>query len=188
MNSALFEGELVRLTAFDVERDAEVESQWTHDAEYLRMLSPDPARPLSPFHVKKKYETQEKESNLYHFAVRTRAEDRLVGFAQLRWVEWNNGAAVVWLGIGHRADRGQGFGRDALQLILRYGFGELNLYRLSAIVSEYNARAQQLALRAGFALEVRRRQAIQRDGRAWDQLHFGLRRENWHATEGKENS
>jgi hypothetical protein len=89
MNTQLFEGELVHLAPPDPDRDAEIESKWTHDVEYMRLLSEAPVRPLSPSLIKKKYEEAEKEkaTNRFHFAVRTRADDRLVGFVKVE----NNG-------------------------------------------------------------------------------------------------
>ena len=44
---------------------------------------------------------------------------------------------------------------------------------------EYNPRAVKFLERAGFVIEVRRRQAIQRDGRCWDILMLGLLRDEW---------
>jgi RimJ/RimL family protein N-acetyltransferase len=85
------------------------------------------------------------------------------------------------LGIGDPNDRRHGFGSEALRLILRYAFAELNLYRLSVMVPEYNPPALSLFTKAGFVEEVRRREALQRDGRYWDALHLGLLREEWEA-------
>jgi RimJ/RimL family protein N-acetyltransferase len=64
-------------------------------------------------------------------------------------------------------------------MLLRYAFDELNLYRLSASTVEYNTGAVRFFERAGFVVEVRRRQAIQRDGRRWDLLMLGLLRDEW---------
>jgi RimJ/RimL family protein N-acetyltransferase len=182
---SLFEGELVRLAPPEPDRDAEVESRWTHDAEYLRLLGAEPAYPLSPGHIKKKHEAAEKESekanNQFHFAIRARADDRLLGFVRLEYIEWTHGAGMVRLGIGDPNERGHGYGTEALQLMLRYAFGELNLYRLMAVTSGYNPRAVRFLERAGFTVEVRQRQALHRDGRRWDVLIMGLLREEWEA-------
>jgi RimJ/RimL family protein N-acetyltransferase len=182
MNTQLFEGELVRLTPPEPDRDAEIESKWTHDVEYMRLLSADPARPLSPHQIKKKYEAEEKDENAsrrFHFAIRTKVDDRLVGFVRLEHIEWTHGTGLMWLGIGDSSDRGHGYGAEALKLLLRYAFAELNLYRLAADVIECNERAQRFLGRAGFTVEVRRRQAIHRDGRRWDVIKLGLLREEW---------
>lgn len=181
MQPQLFEGDKIRLTAFDPERDAEAFSQWTHDPEYMRMLDIEPARPLSPFQIKKNYEAMEKDKGreLYYFAIRTRADDRAIGFARIFWIEWNHGSARLNLGIGSAADRGHGLGTEALQLLLRYGFDEMNLYRLTVATMEYNTVARRLLERAGFQPEVRRRQAVYREGQRWDLISYGLLRSEW---------
>lgn len=71
-----------------------------------------------------------------------------------------------------------------LRLLAHFAFRELNLYRLSAAVPEYNAVALHLFEKAGFVKEVCRRQALNRDGRTWDMLHLGLLQSEWHPTEG----
>ncbi len=179
MNKQLFEGEQIRLAAIEVEKDAEVESRWTNDPEYLRIVQMEPARPLSPNQIKKRYEDAEKEKNWYALAIRTRADDRMIGLVRLSWIEWTNGTGYLTIGIGDATDRGRGYGADALQLILRYAFAELNLYRLSVLVPECNSRALQFFERVGFRVEVRRRQAIQRDERRWDLMVLGLLRDEW---------
>jgi RimJ/RimL family protein N-acetyltransferase len=192
---SLFEGKAICLAPIDHDKDAAVESRWTHDAEYQRLLETEPARPLSAFQVKKRYEAIEKEmdedKNLFYFTIRLRAgqgqggeADRLVGFARLYWIEWAHGNGNVQLGIGEANDRGHGYGTEALGLLMRFAFDELNLYRLSAMVPEYNTTALRLFERAGFVEEVHRRQALQRDGRCWDLIHVGILRDEWQMASG----
>jgi RimJ/RimL family protein N-acetyltransferase len=186
---SLFEGELVRLTHVDPEEDAQIESRWTHDEEYLRMLDPDMAIPQSAFQIRKRYEKIEKEmeesGNQFYFAVRQKtgqeAESlgRLVGFARIYWIEWSHGSAMLSLGIGSSQDRGKGYGTETLQLSLRYAFDELNLFRLSVPVAEYNRVALRLFGKAGFVEEVRQREALERYGRRWDFIYLGLLRDEW---------
>ena len=189
LQRSLFEGELICLAPIDPEKDAEIESKWSHDAEYLRLLNTEPARPLSPHQVKKKYEEIEKrveeDKNLFYFSVRERQDDRLVGFAKIYWIGWTHGFGFVQLGIGAPADRGQGFGKEALNLLMRYAFDELNLYRLTAFIPEYNRGALSLFDKSGYVEEVRCRQALNRDGRRWDLMHMGLLLDEWkkHAAE-----
>jgi len=188
-NSALFTGKDLRLTPIDREKDPEVESRWTHDLEYLRMLDSELARPLTPAQVKKKYEEIEKEidqsRSRFYFALRTTSEpERLLGFLEIPWVMWNQGVAGIRLGISDPADRRKGYGRQALQLMLRYAFDELNLYRLVAQIPAYNRIAIRLFEGAGFVEEVRRREALHRAGQRWDALEFGLLREEWEAGRG----
>lgn len=183
IQTQLFEGEEIRFGPIDYEKDPEIESKWTHDAEYLRLYDTVPARPLSAAMVKKQYEKLEKQveedKNLYHFAIRAREDDRLIGKATIQWIEWSNGNGFLRLGIGAAEDRRKGYGTKALKMLLRFAFAELNLYRVTAIVPEYNEGAIALLQKAGFTEEVRRRKALERDGRRWDFLTFGLLKEEW---------
>lgn len=183
MDFQFFEGEHIQLTAPDAERDAEIESKWTHDPDYLHAISSEPARPLSPTQVKKHHEDAEKEAeksrDTFNFAIRLRDGDRLIGFIRVFGIVWTHGSGRLQLGIGDPADRGHGYGREALNLILRYAFDELNLHRLTAATFEYNVAALNFLQRAGFTVEVRRRQAINRDGRRWDAILLGLLRDEW---------
>ena len=183
MSTQLFEGKLIRFAPHDPDRDAEIESKWTHDPDYLRSISLDPARPSSPPQIKKKYEDLAKEADeqrdLFSFAVRTIENDRLIGFARLFGVEWTHGVGRILIGLGDPIDRGRGYGREALQMLLRYAFDELNLHRITATTFEYNTTAIHFLQRNGFVLEVTRREAVQRDGRYWDFLAFGLLHDEW---------
>jgi len=183
IQTQLFEGQDVRLGPIDYEKDPEIESKWTHDSEFMRMYSIDPARPMSAAMVKKQYEKLEKEieddKNMYYFAIRAKADDRLIGKAAIQWVEWSNGNAHVHLGIGAADDRRKGYGSQALRMLIRFVFGELNLFRLTARVPEYNEGAIALLKKFGFVEEVRRRQALERDGHCWDLLVFGLLKDEW---------
>jgi RimJ/RimL family protein N-acetyltransferase len=183
MDFQFFEGEHIQLAAPDADRDAEVESSWTHDPEYLRLLSAEPARPLSPTQVKKTYEEVEKDAeknhNAFNFAIRLREGDRLIGFIRVFDIVWSQGNGRLQMGIGDPADRCHGYGREALNLILRYAFDELNLHRLGVATFEYSTVALNFLQRAGFKIEVRRRQAINRDGRRWDAIMLGLLRDEW---------
>ncbi len=183
INQPLFEGALVRLGEIDHEKDPEVVARWSHDAGFMRMMYIEPMRPLSAWQVKKKLEDLEKsideERSLFHFRIRSRGDDRLLGFAELYWISWSNRIGSVRLGIGAGADRRKGYGQETLRLLLHYAFAELNLFRLAAVIPEYNQPALALFHSFGFREEVRRRQALERDARRWDLCVYGLLETEW---------
>lgn len=183
IQTQLFEGEEIRFGPIDHEKDAEVESKWTHDSDFMRMMEIAAARPMSAAQVKKQYEKFEKqmdeERNLYYFAIRAREDDRLVGKAVVQWIDWSNGNAFLRLGIGATADRGKGYGTQALRMLLRFTFAEMNLFRVTAIVPEYNTAVIALLKKFGFTQEVCRRKSLERDGRRWDLYIFGLLKDEW---------
>jgi RimJ/RimL family protein N-acetyltransferase len=183
IQTQLFEGQDIRFGPIDHEKDPEIESKWTHDSEFMRLMETAPARPLSAAMIKKQDEKLEKQieedKNLYHFMIRAKADDRLIGKATLQWIEWTNGNAHLRLGIGAAEDRRKGYGTQALGMLLRFAFAELNLFRLTAIVPEYNEGAAALLQKFGFVQEVCRRKALERDGRRWDLYVFGLLSSEW---------
>jgi RimJ/RimL family protein N-acetyltransferase len=183
IQTQLFEGPDIRFGPIDHEKDPEVESKWTHDSEFMRLMETGPARPMSPAMIKKQYEKLEKQieedKNLYHFMVRAKADDRLIGKALIQWIEWTNGNGVLRLGIGAAEDRRKGYGTQALRMLLRFAFAELNLYRVTAVVPEYNEGAIALLNKVGFVQEVCRRKSLERDGRRWDLYVFGLLSDEW---------
>ncbi len=190
ISTQLFKGRLVCLGAIDHEKDPEVMARWSNDPEYLRMLSPEPAVPSSAAQLKKRLEKIEKqaqeEKNLFYFTIRLVSDDpaendRLLGFARIYWVEYNTGSAYVQLGIGDAADRRKGYGSEALGLLERFAFAELNLYSLRATVAGYNPPALGLFEKAGFVVEVRQREAFLRYGQRWDNIHVGILRPDWEA-------
>jgi RimJ/RimL family protein N-acetyltransferase len=133
--------------------------------------------------VKKQYEAIEKEmdedKNLFYFTIRAREDDHLIGKALVEWIDWTNGNGYIRLGIGSADDRRKGYGSQALSMLLRYAFGELNLYRVTAVVPASNEDAIRLFQKFGFMEEVRRRKALNRDGELWDLLSFGLLNAEW---------
>ena len=183
IQTQLFEGQDVRLGPINHEKDPEIESKWTHNAEFMRQYDIEPARPMSAAMMKKKYEKLEKEieedKNVYYFAIRAREDDRLIGKAVINRIEWSNGNGWIQLGIGSAEDRRKGYGTQAAQMLLRFAFMELNMFRVTARVQEYNAAGIALLKKLGFTEEVRRRQALDRDGRRWDLLVYGLLKDEW---------
>src|SRR5512147_2644287 len=109
IQTQLFEGPDIRFGPIDHEKDPEIESRWTHDSDFMRLMETSPARPLSAAMIKKQYEKLEKQieedKNLYHFMIRLREDDRLIGKASVSRIEWANGNGFIHLGIGAAEDR-----------------------------------------------------------------------------------
>jgi RimJ/RimL family protein N-acetyltransferase len=190
INTPLFTGQLVRLIPLDPERDAETIAGWTNDPRYQWQVDDAPACPTSVARVKKQLEEMVKESENDHqsfnFAIRTLEGDQLVGMARLFGIQWSHGASQLVIGLGDSDSWGKGHASDALQRLLHYAFAELNLYRLEVKIDETNTQVIHALQQAGFTVEVRRRQAIYRDGKRWDLLHLGLLHDVWVSTNPNE--
>jgi len=93
----------------------------------------------------------------------------LLGHLAMFNVQAKTRAATFAIGLG--SDHlGRGYGTDATQVAIRYGFNEMNLHRIQLIVLAFNHRAQAAYRKAGFREEGRRRDAVFHDGRFLDEI------------------
>lgn len=182
MHKQLFESANLRLTSINPEEDGKIETAWTYDLDYAMDLMEMPARPLGPVEIKKIHEENQKHAeergNQYYFAIRLKEGNQLAGFIRFPFVHWMHASAWLRLAIADPSIL-QRFGREALDLALQYGFRELNLYRIETVLAEYQKDLVALLENAGFLMEVRRRQALYRNGRYYDALHFGMLHTEW---------
>lgn len=181
ISSSLFHGEQVKLS-LPREDDIETMLKWGEDSEYLRNVDTDMAMPRNSEQLMNEGSTGGTE---VYFRLRTIEEDRLIGFITIYGIEWNNRIGVLAIGIGDAADRSKGFGTDALRLILRYAFHELNLDRLGLEVIEYNKGGIKAYERVGFQVEGRKRSMVYRDGERYDIIVMGILRPEWEALQQK---
>lgn len=179
--SDLFTGKLVRLAALDPEEASKYLSKWGRDSEYKRLLDFTPPRLYSVKASKDWVENQMQNNpaHNYWFVIRSLEGDLLLGDIELEVITWGSRDAFVGIGIGERDFWGRGYGTEALELALRFAFSELNLRRVTLNVMENNQRAIRSYENAGFRIEGRERQSIQRDGLRWDVLFMGILREEW---------
>jgi RimJ/RimL family protein N-acetyltransferase len=177
----LLQGTLVRLAARDPETDAASFARWSSDSEYLRLFGAEPAYPQPVGAHKKQLERLAERTDQFTFLIYplASADAKAVGLVELDGIAWAHGEGWLGIGLGDRDYWGQGYGTDATRLILRFGFTELNLHRISLTVFDYNARAIQVYKKLGFVEEGRAREFLQRDGRRWDMVFMGLLRSEW---------
>ena len=184
ITTPLFTSRSLNLTAVDPERDAALEATWTGQLSYAQWLRDQPARPLSPFELKKIYEAMlikaGESSSSFFGAFRLKAGDRLIGFLRMPWISWNTGVAPIQLFFGEASDLAD-YGQEALCLTLAYAFDELNLHHLHVMVSSGDPGHIAFYEKNGFRLEVRQREAIFRGGRYFDRLFYGMLRSEWEA-------
>lgn len=106
------------------------------------------------------------------------ATGRPVGLISL--TGWSHVARHAELGLGilDPADRGKGFGADAMRLVLRHAFIDMRLQRVHLTVHEDNP-AQRLYERLGFRQEGRLHRHVYKRGAYRDLIQMGMLVEEW---------
>ena len=87
--------------------------------------------------------------------------------------------ATFGIAIGDKNYWSKGYGTEAAALIIRYGFEQLNLHRISSSAFSFNERSIKMHLKVGFKEEGRRREVFFKNGAYCDEVMFGLLREDW---------
>ncbi len=83
------------------------------------------------------------------------------------------------IGIGDKQYWGQGYGRDAIRVLLDYAFRLRNFHKVCLRVNGNNERGIRAYRACGFVEEGRLRQHVWNDGKYEDLVHMGILREEW---------
>lgn len=86
--------------------------------------------------------------------------DELIGDIVLQDLDYTNRSANLRVAIDQSEHQGQGYGTEALRLMLDYGFGILQLHRIELNVYDFNERAAHVYEKVGFKVEGRQRDAL----------------------------
>jgi RimJ/RimL family protein N-acetyltransferase len=110
------------------------------------------------------------------FAIMTREDDVYVGNCGLHEIHPVDRYAMLGLVIGRKDYWGKGLGTEAVRLLCRYAFDELNLHRVALSTYAINERGVRLYTRVGFKIEGRKREQAFIEGRYVDEVLMGLLR------------
>jgi RimJ/RimL family protein N-acetyltransferase len=174
----LFRGERVRLAAV-TEEDLELLARWRADSIFLRLYDAEVAMPKTETQLRKWLDERQTNPTAYLFGIRLLGDDRLIGHCDVDGIAWTHRAGWISIGIGDADDRGRGYGAEALRMLLRFAFHELNLHRVQLTVFSYNTRAITTYQGLGFTHEGTFREFLERDGERHDMLLYGLLRDEW---------
>jgi RimJ/RimL family protein N-acetyltransferase len=118
-----------------------------------------------------------KKKNEVHFAIDTR-EGVHIGTISLH-VNKQDSFALFGIAIGDKNYWSQGYGTEAMKLIVDYGFRRLKLHRIELEVYDYNVRGIKLYKRLGFKLEGKKRERVKWGKKYYNALQMGILRREW---------
>ena len=121
----------------------------------------------------------------YPYAICLLDGDLAIGTVFLRDVDKVNGSGVVGIFLGDRRYLGQGYGTDALNALVDFGFGELRLERIELQVFDYNTRAIRSYVKSGFQTDAVLRHARFHRGVHHDVHIMSILRDDWLALSRK---
>lgn len=164
------EGERVYLSPINIE-DAAKYTEWLNDLEITVNLS----MPHKTYTLEQEKEALKKLSTEgYNFAIVNQKDDQLLGNCGLMNVDLINRIGEVGIFIGNKDFWNQGYGTEAMELLLDYAFNLLNLNNLELKAYAFNKRAIKCYQKCGFKEIGRRREANIIAGQKFDEIYMDI--------------
>ena len=176
MKSPYLIGERIYFRALERE-DAALCRDFVNDPDVWRTL--DQHRPKNLSFEEEWIAGQCRNEHTITFGITLKQNDRLIGVTALDRIDAVHRKAGFGLTIGAKDEWHKGYGTEATQLMLKYGFMTLNLNRIVLNVYSTNPFALRAYKKAGFILEGTLRQDMFREGKYIDVFRMGILREEW---------
>ncbi len=179
-STSLWQGENVRLRAMEPS-DWETYFAWNQDDEMARRTYYIPL-PQSQESVKRFAERQSlepSETDNFRFVVEN-SQREVVGDITVNNCNPRNGT-FSW-GLNTKMEhRRKGYASEALKLVMRYYFQELRYQKVTVHIYSFNEPSVKLHESLGFQLEGRIRRAVFTNDQYFDELIYGLTKEEFAA-------
>lgn len=131
--------------------------RWSQDAEFRGLIGE--TQPMSRVEAEAFFRRVQTEPDRVWFMITLKEDGRPIGEAGLLRIfpAWRTTDLSIM--VGEREAWGQGYGTEAIRLLLDHAFGALKMHRVALGVVGFNERALRFYEKVGF-----RREGLQRDG------------------------
>lgn len=155
------------------EEAAEIFTEWLNDFETTDYLGSSNAL-MTISDEKAYFENNISNSNERVFFIVDKKNDKLIGTVGLHKINNINRTAVLGVFIGDKNYRNNGYGTEAIKLILDFGFNYLNLNNIKLDLMEFNERALSCYKKCGFKEYGRRRKCNFVNGKYYDSIEMDI--------------
>jgi RimJ/RimL family protein N-acetyltransferase len=154
--------------------------EWINDHQVTRFLEAGRS-PVSRAMLQRYVDTAAQAADTVMLAIIEKASGVHVGNIKLAGIHPVHRRADLGVMLGDKTRWGRGYGREAVALVLAYGFERLNLNKIYLGVDVDHVAAVKVYADLGFAIEGTQRQHHFREGAYRDRHLMGLLREEYGA-------
>lgn len=165
-------GEKVMLRAMEPE-DMEMLREAVNDPEIEHMIG-GWSFPVSKLEQMQWYERIVIDKRNLRFIIEVLDTGDAIGMCSLTEIDWKNRSAVTAIKLKKSAPKRKGYASDALFSLMQYAFEELQFYRLSCEIMEYNSASIALHKRCGALQEGLKRGAVYKNGNYHNVICYGV--------------
>lgn len=166
-------GKKVILRPLDKETDLEKSLKWINGAEIRNFISA-----FLPKTKKQEEEWFDKEDNGVKLAIEIK-DGEYIGNISFFGLDYRHGIAEVGIFIGEKKYWNNGYGTDAVMILLNYGFNVLNLRKIKWRALASNERSVNCSKRCGCKVEGILRKEIFTNGEYVDMVCLAVFKKNF---------
>ncbi len=148
-------------------------TSWMNDFEVTDYING--SCKLISYDSEKEYiSTAAKKTSPGNFNIIDLNTNELIGSVELNGFNYVSRSAILGVFIGEDKYRSNGYGTEAIKLLLEYGFKYLNLHSVKLTVLDVNERAYKCYIKCGFKETGRVRDAMFLNGKYHDIIHMDI--------------
>ena len=171
------EGNMINLCSINVEH-VDLYTKWSNDPDVRKY-----SRNMIPWNleeVKKWHEQQKKGIKTdVMLEILHKKDNKPIGVAGLSHINWFNRNANLHLVLGEPEYWGQDIAPEVSNLLIDYGFEELNLHKIYVGIYSPNKRSLRAAEKVGFKYEATLREQIYIKGEYVNEIKFAIFKKDW---------
>ena len=165
-------GKLVTLRDVQME-DLPAVWEWENDSEMGLYLNADPGKRMSMDEVRRRYHQYRTDPTSGLFII-CKLDGTPIGMLGFDRLYRDIGSCRLFIGIGVKENWGQGYGTDAMRVVLRYFFREVLLRKVQLSCYDFNTRAISSYRKCGFEVEGVRRNIAYVHGEWCDSIEMAI--------------
>ncbi len=165
------EGNRIYLSPVNIE-DAEMYAKWLNDRKVTDGIHG--TRNVVNIEGERKWIADTLERGTHTFGIVLKDSDKLIGNIGFSDYNGTDRSATLGIFIGDEEYRNNGYGSEAIKLLIKYGFDVLNLHNIDLGVFSFNERAIACYKKVGFKEYGRRHECYFLDGKYHDRIEMEI--------------
>ncbi|MDF2880380.1 MAG: acetyltransferase, ribosomal protein N-acetylase [Clostridiaceae bacterium] len=166
----MYYGEKVCLRAYK-EEDIEIAAALVNDKELKKFLVTGIPFPMSTWEEESWVKSQKgSDTGEYNFAIEDIKTKKYIGGCGIQKVNWLARVATVGIMIGDKDYWSKGYGTDAMKVLMKFIFEEMNINKIRLGVFSFNIRAKKCYEKCGFQVEGILKDELFKEGKYYDEI------------------
>jgi len=175
----MLKGKRVRLVPLE-RKHIDLFLKWFNDPEITQYITM--YKPMTRDMEEEWFNNLKHKEDAVYFSISVDSEeesDIIIGNCAIHDINAKNRACSCGITIGEKKYQNIGYGTEAMEMLVEYGFNTLNMNRIELSVYDFNSRAFKTYQKVGFVEEGRKRQARYHNGKYQDEIMMAILREDW---------